>query len=176
MKLSHYSAVPVGQVASIKPESFNKRLFGAKPSGFWVSVDGKDDWLEWCKAEGYLPHNLAVRNIVTLSDTANILTISTDAEFDAFSVKYLIEPEELLASKMPAQMRARWQSPDWSRIATEYHGIIIAPYFWSRRLGDQMWYYIWDCASGCIWDASAIKSIEVDPKWTPPKSKRKVAE
>ncbi len=59
--------------------------------------------------------------------------------------------------------RYSWASKavDWTRIASEYQGIIIAPYVWECRLNDSCnWYYGWDCASGCIWDAAAVALIE----------------
>lgn len=51
---------------------------------------------------------------------------------------------------------------NWPAVAIEYQGVIVAPYSWERR---NSWYYPWDCASGCIWDAAAIESITVDQEW-----------
>lgn len=49
---------------------------------------------------------------------------------------------------------------DWAAIGKLYDGIIIAPYLWERRLnGGAMWYYGWDCASGCIWNPRAISEV-----------------
>lgn len=37
-----------------------------------------------------------------------------------------------------------------------------APYQWRRRNERGFsWYYGWDCASGCIWRASAIREIRL---------------
>jgi hypothetical protein len=47
---------------------------------------------------------------------------------------------------------------DWQRVAEQHQGIIITPYQWECRYSID-WYYIWDCASGCIWDPDAIESI-----------------
>ena len=50
---------------------------------------------------------------------------------------------------------------DWAEVASKYDGIIISPYQWSLRLDmEMMWYYGWDCASGCIWNISAIKELK----------------
>jgi hypothetical protein len=27
-----------------------------------------------------------------------------------------------------------------------------------------MWYYGWDCASGCIWDTSVIERVTLEPR------------
>jgi hypothetical protein len=52
----------------------------------------------------------------------------------------------------------------WDRLRERYQGLIVTPYIWERRLTmgngpDAMWYYFWDCASGCIWDPAAIASV-----------------
>ena len=44
---------------------------------------------------------------------------------------------------------------------SDYQGIIIAPYLWTRRHHESTgWYYSWDCASGVIWDARAIAELK----------------
>jgi hypothetical protein len=49
---------------------------------------------------------------------------------------------------------------EWRKVAERFDGIIIAPYIWQRRLDlESSWYYSWDCASGCIWNASAVREI-----------------
>lgn len=48
---------------------------------------------------------------------------------------------------------------NWPMVADRYQGIVIAPYLWSRRMDGGLWYYGWDCASGCIWDAAAVASV-----------------
>ena len=50
---------------------------------------------------------------------------------------------------------------DWSSTYKNYDGIVIAPYQWNCRYGDHIWYYTWDCASGCIWNIDAIEKIEL---------------
>jgi hypothetical protein len=66
---------------------------------------------------------------------------------------------------------------DWPKVSERYDGVVIAPYVWSLRMGDYEmiegrmrktpdsaisdWYYPWDCASGCIWKASAIKAFDL---------------
>lgn len=45
-------------------------------------------------------------------------------------------------------------------IGARYDGIVITPYVWSMRLDrSAFWYYGWDCASGCIWNASAVAEL-----------------
>jgi len=122
-----------------------------KPHGLWVSVEGPDDWKSWCEAEAWgLDHLRAVAEIVVRPDAA-ILRLSCPAEIDRFHA-------EFTAPLYPGERSGF--GVDWRRVAETYSGIVIAPYQWSRRLdGNARWYYAWDCASGCIWDASAIAEI-----------------
>ncbi len=143
--LSHFSHRRVKAVASREQEKD-----GFKPHGFWVSVDGEDDWEKWCVAESFHLPSLAIRHRVTLAPHANILLIDSVAGIDQLTRQYSNDV-------------TRWRRYiDWQPIGKLYDGIIIAPYQWERRLdGDAGWYYSWDCASGCIWHPRAIASIEV---------------
>lgn len=143
MRLIHYSTKPI--------ERFDRaREYGAaflKPAGFWVSVEGPHDWKEWCEAENWGP--IECPHLVTLADGARILRVSTLDEIDAFHAEHSI-PQPLLST--PAI--------NWGRVAEKYDGIIIAPYQFERRLArDFMWYYGWDCASGCVWNLAAIDDV-----------------
>jgi hypothetical protein len=129
-----------------------------KPAGMWYSVG--DSWLEWCENEEPEWVHKYVSD-VTL-DLPRILVINSLEMFDAFT-------EECGNFETPAGWRYRI---DWPRVASRYAGIEIAPYFWERRLEPAAsWYYSWDCASGCIWDASALLDRRVirerndDGKW-----------
>jgi hypothetical protein len=142
VRLIHYSKAPL---------TFNRehRYNGAgyaKPEGFWVSVEGKDDWKSWCESESW--GDLSHPNFVTLARGAKVLRIKTLDQFETFEATYLETAD--------CQREAR---PSWAAVkANGYAGIIIAPYQWERRL-DRLWYYGWDCASGVIWDLSAIESV-----------------
>jgi hypothetical protein len=48
---------------------------------------------------------------------------------------------------------------DWNKVSKSYKGIQINYYSNKHRL-DMLWYYGWDCESGCIWDISCIKNIK----------------
>lgn len=129
---------------------------GRKPKGFWISVEGGDDgWKSWCEAEGFALDKFEVSYEIKLVEMPNIKIISNALDLDCFHEKYKepISPEAVYVR----------DHINWNRVADEYKGIIIAPYIWERRLeGDaSSWYYGWDCASGCIWDTSAIDSINL---------------
>lgn len=152
LSLSHYSAEPVLAVYSVEqtwrhgtPSEYEK------PKGLWLSVDGEDDWAAWCESEKFGIGS--IRHRVELASGANILRCS-----DALDVRCLTERYSI---DIPGSYSWRHRAVDWHRIAREYQGIIIAPYVWTCRLEmDTNWYYGWDCASGCIWDAAAVACIE----------------
>lgn len=143
--LEHYAASPVIAVSSCEQGEPDM-----KPEGFWVSVKGEYDWPSFCKSEGFRLDTLQFRHSVELADTANILWLTEPWQIDDLDLKY---------ARNPGAMPSYWV--DWRALAERYDGIIIAPYQWSRRLDGPSWYYGWDCASGCIWNASAISSIVV---------------
>ncbi|NKV19232.1 hypothetical protein GS913_06550 [Rhodococcus hoagii] len=118
-----------------------------KPDGLWVSILGEDDWPSWCRENEFREHTLEVAHEVRLAADANVLLVNGPREFDEFDAKY-----------RTADSRKFNEFIDWPRVESEYDGIIIAPYLWSRR-SSAFWYYGWDCASGVIWNLCAIESF-----------------
>ncbi len=141
MNLSHFTDAETLTPRTVKQDLRDKM----KPRGLWVSVDGPRDWPEWCADENFRDTKAQHRYRVTLASSANILTLSTVESLVGFDIEYGDGGDLGLI--------------DWALVAAKYQGIIIAPYQWGHRLG-MLWYYGWDCASGCIWDASAIASVE----------------
>lgn len=127
-----------------------------KPRGFWVSVKGEYDWPEWAESEDFgWPESFKHRYEVTVSETANILTLGTVAAIREFHEKYFL----------PAEFRYG-NHIDWTRVAEDYDGIIIAPYQWTIRTDEEMfWYYSWDVASGCIWNLDVIDIEWKEQDW-----------
>jgi hypothetical protein len=123
------------------PESFTFD----KPIGFWYAQGGA--WAEYMKRfeqerfEDY--HYIASLNI----DYLNVLKIDTPKKFQDFHDTYLVK-------------RKFGPAIDWKRVANEYKGIQIIPYF-SQFRRTHLWYNMWDLASGCIWDLSAIKGYKI---------------
>lgn len=150
MKLSHFSTTIVTKV---QPRTQTEADRHFKPKGFWISVDGEDDWLDWCiKENNFNEIKSQIQHRVILNADANILYLKNKDEIDAFTEKYV-------GKIVPRYMRYQ---VSWDEVAKSYQGIIIAPYIWSRRMHEgSEWYYPWDCASGCIWDETAIKEIKV---------------
>lgn len=158
MGLSHYSVEPLAAVRSVAQNNTEVRgLY--KPLGLWVSVDGDDDWPNWCDANTSPSFvERCTRTIVHLAKNANLLWLTTAETVVAFDRSYCTAPPDII--ECGRYVRA----PDWERVAQVWQGIIIAPYQWSLRC-DLMWYYGWGCASGCIWDAAAIERLEADTAW-----------
>lgn len=125
-----------------------------KPRGLWVSVKGEDDWPSWCLSE--MPHWMTsrARTKITLAADANVLLLTGEGDIDRLTVQY----------GKPADRGAFiTHYIAWEAVAEDHDGIIIAPYVWSRRLHmPTNWYYTWDCASGCIWNARAVSALTPD--------------
>ncbi len=82
-----------------------------------------------------------------------MLRIGTVQALDEFTLQYGV-PSKLWPRSIV------YTSVLWSGLAKDYAGIIIAPYLYQRRLdGNANWYYGYDCACGCIWDAGAIAEV-----------------
>lgn len=147
--LSHYTSAE-----TLVPRNVDQSRRGSfgKPQGLWVSVDGPDDWPSWCKSEQFRDVDSQNRFRVTLATDANILHLETFDEVIVFTEKYG-EPSRFGG-------RLAYDGIRWGEVAANHQGIIIAPYSWRARNDHQtFWYYGWDCASGCIWDASAIAEV-----------------
>lgn len=151
MRLLHYSAKPLSRLRSVTFAAQRKHEGGVfKPVGLWVSVEGDDDWLAWCKAENWGTDRLSYVTEIKLPDTAHVLRLTNSAEIDRFHGAY--------AKPIYGGSRSYVYWPD---VAKDYDGLIIAPYCWDRRLegAASAWYYGWDCASGCIWNADAMTAL-----------------
>ena len=126
-----------------------KQRKDSKPVGFWLSVQGEDDWPSWCRSERFRLAHLENKHIVTMRESANVLFLETELDIFKFN------------SVFAATEQWRW-GIDWPKVAQTWDGIVIAPYQWNLRFDQEVsWYYGWDCASGCIWNLEAIESVEV---------------
>lgn len=171
MILEHYRSAPLTDKLVSKRQLKSTGLY-TKPAGLWVSAKGEYDWPWWCEAESFRLERLKSRHIVHLNDHAKILFINNQAEFDEFHARWFLDDPETTV-EIGGTLYSRSFNPHrgirWYDLAKKYHGIVIAPYFWDRRLADpwSSWYYGWDCASGCIWNAKAIKSVEYVGEYVP---------
>lgn len=136
----HYSDAPIALDTGRRYE----QEFGLKPRGLWYSAPVKDDgWEDWCRAEEFSVERLVVPHHLDL-DLSRMLVLRSESEIRRFHSKYRHSRYEI----------------DWPRVAAEYGGLEIAPYCWDLRLeGGFLWYYGWDCASGCVWDLRLVRSF-----------------
>jgi hypothetical protein len=127
-----------------------------KPAGLWLSVDGEHDWYWWCRAERFPCGHLRYK--VRIQHEERLLWITSPDELHAFTEKYNVDVTSYFHVDGKPDLNWYGHYIDWKAVAKAYGGIIIAPYQWSLRM-QYMWYYTWDCASGCIWDADCIRSL-----------------
>jgi hypothetical protein len=159
MKLVHYSASPLGELRLGMPHPGYRSLM--KPAGLWVSDDDdcENSWPAWCAAEKFGLDRLTHAHDVELVPGANVLILSTPADIDAFGAEWAVVPEwagPIMRGASPGS--GMWLN--WPEVMTRYDGLVITPYVWERRL-EALWYNVWDCASGCIWQPRAIASIKL---------------
>lgn len=147
MILKHFSLEPLREIHSSKNDKDVLSII-CKPNGLWVSVEGAEyGWYDWCKENDFNLQKFNYETLIELTSTANVLMIDSPTGLDTFTEEY------------GEQYLSRMMIINWTRVASKYDGIIIAPYIWEKRLDiNTMWYYGWDCASGCIWNADAIKA------------------
>jgi hypothetical protein len=131
-----------------------------KPCGFWITDDSENCWRSWCLSERFGLENLTHKHEVDL-DESRLLILRSAYEVEHFARGFVVaKPWNYRNSHYVDKCI------DWRRVADQHSGIIITPYQWSLRLADGFsWYYGWGCASGCIWDASAIRDarlVEID--------------
>ena len=137
-----------------QPASGSRLSRYAKPVGFWITDDSEDCWRTWCINENFRLDELTHKHEIIL-DESDILIIRNAAELERFNQEFSvveIEPGTLFRDSYII----------WREVARRYSGIIITPYQWQYRLNEDFcWYYVWDCAGGCIWKASAIREIRL---------------
>lgn len=159
MKLRHFSAEPLGSIRSV--QQYSQPYF--KPTGFWISDESDTpSWSEWCWGNDFNPDGLSLEYEIELSRESMVLHIKSDTELDYFHDEYT----QLYTFDYKKDSTGLCASPyiDWAAVAKKYKGILITPYRPKYRFsikGASTWYTTWDCASGCIWDASAIQSIQL---------------
>lgn len=133
-------------LVTVRASRQEEKFDGFKPTGFWYSVDR--GWEEWCQGDmpGWLENKYEHR--VELGEE-KMIYIRSLADIDAFHEKYKREGEIFNSEFI-----------DWTKVAADYDGIEISPYLWKRR-HSMLWYYGWDCSSGCIWNPKGVKVVLV---------------
>jgi hypothetical protein len=142
-----------------------------KPNGLWFDVN--DDWKRWCKATQFRPESFRYRHTVTILDRSRILFLQSAKDIDEFTQKY--------GHNISGHVQLRQSAGDmdaftcgygqdlfadiqkaftnyimWGEVAKKHSGIVIFPYS-AERSQTYIWYWGWNCASGCVWDTSVIR-------------------
>jgi hypothetical protein len=175
MRLRHYSDEPIEKIT--RRGYMVKQKAGMKPMGFWLSDErGGTGWKSWATSESFHLGALAYEYQVKLTGKEKILYLRSAEAIDKFTAEYRADSEsnrfsddfDRRYSEEHPESRIFRSGPtvydiDWPRLQAEgWQGIIITPYQWARRMTNHtMWYYGWDCASGCIWDTRAISRLEL---------------
>jgi hypothetical protein len=166
MKYHHWASEPVRLRKMKYTQSGHP-----KPNGLWFDVN--EEWKQWCEGVDFRLDTLRYRHTVTILDRSRMLFLRGDKDIDEFTHQYcrsLFGDIQLLQSSEEADKFARDYRSDlfaeikqqfsnyiaWGEVAEKHSGIIVAPY--SRAKSETyLWYYGWNCASGCIWDTSVIR-------------------
>ena len=151
----HFSDGPLDAVegrVQPDPTDFSVPRGAHKPLGLWYSVEHDDGhgWVDRCRAEQWGNTDPLFGHVLVL-DVSRILRLADARDILRFGQQYGCE----------AYPGARLTTIDWRPVARDFAGIEIWPYQWECRLDfDCSWYYGWDCASGCVWDATAVLGIQ----------------
>ena len=154
MRLIHFSTTPLTRVVSVDAGSGSQARAGMKPNGLWVSDENEDpSWRSWCEKEQFGPIGtgaIVFEQEIEIVDDGSILHLAHEGAIRRFQQKFALKED------FPPSINLI----DWKKVAESFKGVLITPYCWSLRLEPGfLWYYGWDCASGVIWDASAIARI-----------------
>ena len=160
MQLIHYSKEPF----KFSRDHVFREQIPMKPKGLWFSIEHETEdyfgWKDWCQSEGWRLDGLQYESIIELESDASILELRTIKEMYQFNEDYGV-----------IEVDRRFRNPfsnsddiiyiDWDRVYEKYQGIFIYPYHHTLRLENNfLWFYGWDCSSGCIWDMDAIHNIK----------------
>ena len=138
-----------------------------KPRGLWLSVD--NDWRRWCEGDGMEDWVRGPEYGFEFIDAGRVLMLTTAQDIDRFTDAFVNRhPEDDGMRRWYEQREITRNSGNyidqyrlnWGVLASEFAGILIAPYIWERRLSPHTsWYYPWDAASACIWDLSVLRCV-----------------
>ena len=103
-RMIHYGKKFLRKVRSVKQGSDATAGLG-KPCGLWVSVEGEQDWKEWCEAEQFGCLDCATQ--VILKPEARILWLRGTVGLDKFHEEYSFEQYR---SGTYTWMAIRWPS------------------------------------------------------------------
>lgn len=142
----------------------------AKPFGLWYWIG--TEWLEWVASnqDNWLSERYLKHYAIEL-DTSQMLVLTSPDAIRKFHADFNVRKyQEFLELPTNDQWILDRVGVNWDAVAEQYSGIEINPYRYDDLRYDiqYLWYYGWDCSSGCIWRPEIIRAltpIEI-PAWT----------
>ena len=140
LRLVHFSAKPFAFDPKRQYRGSNHPF---KPHGLWLSDETEKGWRAWCEAEQFELGRLTYSTEFEC-DLSRWLVLRNYSQIEEFTEEYTVDNT--------------LKDIDWYLVKENFSGILITPYVWSARM-KFLWYYGWDCASGCVWDLKTIKPV-----------------
>lgn len=144
-----------------------------KPDGLWFACG--NDWVQFMLENDFKQD--AYDKLYELKiDTTNVLLIKSFSALEKFNKKYSYKARtsfvgfDVVAGK-DKEMTETYSYIDWTAVAKKYSGVIICPSFLDKiwklteskpsTINKYFWYYLWDVASGVIWNQDAFQSAKM---------------
>jgi hypothetical protein len=155
---------------------FNNKMQNAKfikPYGLWFACG--NDWLKFMLDNDFKTN--AYDYLYELKiDATNILVIKTFSALEKFNKEYSytistsFDTLDILTGKQ-RQVTEEHTYINWVSVSKAYDGIMICPSFmnkiwkvWNKQpsiINNYFWYYMWDVASGVVWNKKAFDSASL---------------
>lgn len=128
---------------------YPKTHFATKPAGgFWGSPnDSNFGWNEWNEEQGYGNLNNEKKIRFTLTPSAKVVTIDSEASYNELYKKYKTE-------KQWWDLNDRL---DWDKIFQDYDAMEV---YITRYDALYMKMYTWDCDSICVFNPNVIVQVD----------------
>lgn len=150
-------------------KNVSKQSLTLKPNGLWFACGNA--WLKFVIEEKLWETSYNYLYEIDV-DSSKIIYIRTLKEYDDFVDKYSFIHKEKTYTPPIGKLPGQWIEHsyvliDWQKVQKdEYNGLIICPSLikkvWKKYKGDIdkfIWYYIWDVASGVIWNKKSLKDV-----------------
>ena len=126
-----------------------KNLACHSPNGLWLSITGKNDWIEYCLRNSLYIDNVKSEFQVFLKPHAKILILNNTATLENFAKEYGYYSEN---KKDDLVFR-------WDKVIKNYQGIALPTLKISKLPNMATWHKVWCCTSACIWDLQAVEKV-----------------
>jgi hypothetical protein len=144
-----------------------------KPDGLWFACG--NDWIRFMLENDFKQD--AYNYLYELKiDTTNVLLIKSFSALEKFNKEYSYKVRtsfvafDVVTGK-DKKVTETYSYIDWTDVAKKYNGIIICPSFldkiWKLTeskpaiINKYFWYYLWDVASGVIWNQAAFQNAKM---------------